>query len=101
MKKQAVYKYALQGNYINSVVMPVGAQILSVGHQPNLNQISIWALVDIEEKETEERGFLLAMTGQTMEVDKRTEAVFEHKFLNTIILNKGELVVHVFEIAKK
>jgi hypothetical protein len=83
-----IYKYPL--HYFRddeSIYMPAGAQILSVGVQNDLPMI--WALVDPQQP-PELRKILTFETGQE---------IFEEPgvFIGTYILHGGALVYHVFE----
>jgi hypothetical protein len=86
MKK--VYKYKLlQG--INRLMMPEGAQVLTVQLQEDIP--TIWALVD-PDSPLKERAFLLAGTGHEIEVNTSAQPVY----VGTVQIDW--MVWHCFEV---
>lgn len=92
-----IYKYPLDldGPDIKEIRMPVGANVLSV--QVQRDAVCLWALVptdtaalvDIEET----RRFLMIGTGHRL--PERPD-----RFIGTVQLVGGALVLHVFELEK-
>lgn len=76
--------------YIQSILMPKGAEILTVQTQNGIP--CIWALVDIE-AEKEPRVFDIFGTGHPVTFDMGVE----RKYINTFQLKGGALVFHLFE----
>lgn len=86
MKK--VFKYTIEpDDYIN-LLLPRGAEVLSIQEQDGHTQL--WALVD-PHNETEVRTFRLAGTGHPIEDDKL-------EFIGTFQLKNLGLVFHLFEV---
>ena len=95
-KKVLKYSLELKSDVVNSdapvcIMMPVRAQILSIGVQTHLvNQIQVWALVDDESGWVEWKYFYIVGTG--------VAAGFLNnniKFVGTVQTPVGE-VYHVF-----
>ncbi len=86
-----VYKYVIKPGDRATIEMPKGAQILSVHDQGT--DIFVWALVDPEERQMEEREFLIVATGQDRDDIKNA------KFIGTVLFAQFNfsLVFHVFE----
>jgi hypothetical protein len=70
--------------------MPKGSVILSV--QAQNDEPQIWALVPVDEEETQARRIFILNTGEP--IDVITECVF----LGTFQLRNGAYVGHVFEM---
>ena len=85
-----IYKYELPTSGSIKIGIPYKSQILSVKNQHN-NTLVLYALVDPEEEEIQQRTFIVATTGG-IEVDSGT-----HQFIDTVMLANGAYVVHVFE----
>ena len=85
---KTVWKYVLKPGDVVTVNMPRGATILSVGEHQNV--MFLWALVDPAEP-YEMRQFCIAGTGH-----ERTD--LDGRFIGTIQLAAGMLVLHVFEV---
>ena len=75
-----------------SILMPKGAEILSLQVDQKNNHPTIWALVD-SEAETEERFFELFGTGHEIYEDMG----IERKYIGTYQYQRGEFVGHLFE----
>lgn len=85
--RKAVFKYPLSVADSQEIQMPEGAEILSVQVQGGV--VCLWALVDMDAKETTRR-FELYGTGHDFRPG-------EQKFIGTIQLYAGSIVFHVFE----
>jgi hypothetical protein len=87
-----IFKYKLpQPSGAQTIQMPQGAVILSVGMQRNFGVI--WAIVD-EDAPPVNRKFEVLLTGST--VPDATAVL--GKFLGTLILGDGDFVLHVFDL---
>ena len=86
---KVIYKYPLELSTIG-VMMPVGAQILSVKEQ--FGGIVIYALVDPGELKRSMVQFRVFGTGHPLP----PEAIAGVRFLGTIKLKDGKLMFHVF-----
>ena len=84
-----VYKYPLDIQDEATVMMPIGARVLSV--QVQNGRPCLWAAVDPTETEIEKRLFRIAGTGHPIHDD------VVDGFIGTIQLYDGKLVFHVFE----
>lgn len=80
-----VWKFVLSP-YTQSIYMPDGAQVLSVGAQHQ--KVCVWALVNPNNPVVPRR-FVLAVTGHDVPGHGR--------FLGTVILEGGGLVFHIWE----
>ncbi len=76
-----------------SIVMPFGAEILTIQTDEKNNHPTIWAMVDPEEKEKEERYFELFGTGHEIPEDMG----IERKYIGTYQYQRGAFVGHIFE----
>ena len=101
MTHLVVYKYDLPLTSAPCETLPIklpcGAQILRVGEQgadPLLGpRLFIWALVDPDEQEEEQRYVLTAGTGHKIEVGALSQ---RWAYQETVICLGGQLVVHVW-----
>lgn len=84
-----VYKYILSAEDYSTIVLPAGAQILSVHEQRD--QIYLWVLIDPNEKGVETHKFRVAGTCH----DITDEAL---RFIGSVLMYGGSLVFHVFEV---
>lgn len=91
MKK--IYKYELIAEDYNTILLPKGAQPLSVQVQGEHGHVRMWCLVDPNETEDEKRIFRIAGTGHPI-VDENLV------YIDTFQLYDGGFVGHVFEIIK-
>jgi len=82
-----IWKYELEVTDVQSVIMPRGAEVLSVQNQGG--SICLWVIVDPKE-ENVWREFEIIGTGNPMEPDIR------RSFIGTVQVDR--LVWHVFEI---
>jgi len=88
---QTIYKFPLKKMDGQNIIMPRGAEILTVQTQ---NEIPcLWALVNPEEKETDARFIEMVGTGHPIANDMATE----RKYIGTFQLYGGTLVFHCFE----
>jgi len=86
MKK--IYKYPVEVADVQTILLPIGAQILSVQEQKG--KPYIWAIVN-PETDSEPRRFRLYGTGHNIETDNVL------KYIGTFQLLCGRLVFHLFE----
>lgn len=86
MKK--IYKYPVEVADVQTILLPLGAQILTVQEQNG--QPYIWAIVN-PETDSEPRRFRLYGTGYNIETDNVL------KYIGTFQLLCGRLVFHLFE----
>jgi len=83
-----VFKYDLEVSDRQTLALPRGAKILSVGLQHG--NIKVWALVDDTYSETEDRTFVMHGTGHN------ADDVVGLQFIGTVIMLNDNLVFHVF-----
>lgn len=96
---KSVYKYPLTAQ-TNKLRLPKGAEILSAGWQAP--EVVIWALIDTEQTEAEERHIEVAGTGWPLPVGE--DKTVEFKFITTVQMNDTaimRLVWHIFEVVHK
>lgn len=87
-----VLKYALPIHGHAVIEMPEGAEIISVRNQRE--QITLWATAK-NERHSEKRDLYVAMTGEPVHFINA-----EPRFLDTVLLDGGNYVAHVFEILR-
>lgn len=87
--KKTIWKFEITPN-VNYIMMPIGAEILSVQTQ-NENPC-IWALVEPDNGK-EERYFDVFGTGHEVYCDMGVD----RKFIGTFQMQGGSLVFHLFE----
>jgi hypothetical protein len=87
--ERIIFKYELPVVEHSSVAMPVGAKILCA-HEQHGN-VCLWALIDPTENRTKIRLFRIAGTGHPIEYTD------QFVFIDTVFLDDGSLVFHVFE----
>jgi len=85
----AIYKYELSEEKVQWVSLPLNSIILSVVEQ--YQKIVMYVIVDAEQENTQEIEFLLLGTGQIFNI-----WLEDYKFLNTVKLSGGNVMVHVF-----
>ena len=90
MKEQSIYKYELEITDNQNILLPIGAQILTVQNQNG--KACLWALVD-PNKETEARHIEIFGMGQPVLSDMGTS----REYISTFQMHGGQLVFHVFE----
>jgi hypothetical protein len=91
MEKQ-IWKYKLKNTELQNITMPRYSRILCVQSQKGIP--CIWALVDINEKNTETRNIEIFGTGQAIPY---TDPGVSRQYLGTFQIYDGDLVFHVFE----
>ena len=89
--EKRIYKYTLEQMGIQSITLPKGAEILTI--QTQFNDAQLWALVDPEEQDREERRIEIFGTGHAIYYDMGVN----RKYLATYQLDDGNYVFHVFE----
>ena len=85
-----VFKYPVEIRNKFSVMMPDGAEILTVQMQHNKPQM--WALVD-QSKPEKERIFRISGTGHPMVYDMGSM----YEYINSFQMRGGDLIFHLFE----
>ena len=88
---KAIYKYEvfLNGSDEDTLTLPKGAIFRSVyerGHK-----VCVWFEVDTEEKETEDRKFVIYETGRPFKN-------YRHEFLVAIFPHDAMFVFHIYEV---
>jgi len=83
-----IFKYELDLQQKQGIMMPAGAEVLSV--QPQMGQLCMWAAVDVEAP-PELRHFVLYATGEELPAD-------HGRFVATVQGAGGALVFHLFEV---
>ncbi|WP_426447603.1 DUF7352 domain-containing protein [Paenibacillus sp. S-38] len=86
---RTIYKYPIELQNKQLLELPKGSRVLSA--QEQYGGINIYALVDTDLKETEKIVILLYGTGHRI-----TEDIEEYRFLDTVSMHGGNLVIHVF-----
>lgn len=89
MKK--IFKYPVPSEGEFQIMLPKGAQVLSV--QTQKGKPCFWALVDPDEKQSDFRKFRLAGTGHPIETENL------RGFIGTFQLLNGDLIFHLFEVS--
>lgn len=84
----AVWKYFIEGQ-TSKIRMPIGADVLSAESQGD--EIVIYSLVNTKEVDTQEIEIKIFGTGQPIELN-----IKEYTFLDTLKLEDGSLMLHVF-----
>lgn len=83
-----IYKYTLQITDLQTIMLPVGAHILSVGNQHDY--LCLWAMID-PSNEQQARTIEIIGTGNPIEVSQN----INRRFIGTAIFTT--FVWHVFE----
>jgi len=92
-----IHKYQLNLESKTQIDLPLGAEVLSVGCQKDVednfifNQLFIWIKLETKEGWTNPRYFKVYGTGQKIDSD------FQYRFIGTIQTMQGLLIWHVFE----
>lgn len=89
--KKKIYKYDLDVTDIQVISLPLGSEILTVQTQFDIPRL--WALVDPNELDTEERTIEIFGTGQDVHYDMG----IDRKYISTFQMHAGNLVFHAFE----
>lgn len=90
---KTIYKYPIQVITENLVIMPKGADILTVQVQKGIP--FIWALVDKEQENQETKIIEVFGTGHDIHELMHRQT---RKYIDTFQLHQGELIFHVFEV---
>lgn len=90
MKK--IYKHRLKGLEEELIILPKGAEILSVNNQ--FEHLVIWVLFDTNERDDELRKIVTYRTGQEITDSENLN------FIDTVLFDQGNLVIHIFEKTK-
>lgn len=87
---KTIHKYVISTNVTcNKISMPMGAKIISAHEQHG--EVCIWAIVNTE-LAMEIRNIVVFGTGQQI------IKALNLSFIDTVHLNSGDLVFHVFEL---
>jgi len=87
-----IHKYVLPLEDHSRALMPVGAEVLSAHEQDD--KVCVWALIDPAQNQNQTRTFVIVGTGATMEYHDQL------RFIDTVHLYEGSLVLHVFEFRR-
>lgn len=85
-----IFKYELDGVTRQTIIMPEGATILSA--QIQKGRLCLWASVDLDGG-PDHREFVLVGTGEDAPPEPS-------KYLATIQVSGGSVVLHLFELVK-
>lgn len=88
---KTIYKYPLKIETPQTIILPIGAKILSIQNQ--LDEAVLWAIVDNNVK-TEQRHFYFFGTGHELPEVFGTDL----NYITTIQQDDGNYVWHIFEI---
>ena len=88
---KAIWKFPLQLVDIQDVVMPKGAEILTV--QVQKDDLCMWAAVDPREDTIANTIFIHGTGHQIEDFEKK-------KYISTFQIAEGDLIFHVFELLK-
>lgn len=91
--KQVIWKYFIESFGVNRLSMPMGAVILTAAAQGGFS--CVWALVDPDKVKVARR-ILVATTGAEIPPGGLTGA----RFIGTVLLHEGSLVVHCFDLGE-
>lgn len=86
---KTIWQYTIETLHDNVLEIPKGGQVLSIQIQGGLPQL--WVLID-PNAEKGKRTFRLHGTGHGVPDSDKLN------FIGTVQLDKGELVLHVFEV---
>ena len=92
---KTIYKYSINTGF-TLITLPKRSQIFSANYDEN-GVLSIWAAVDTEEEEIEERFVYLTGTGWPLEDLKD----WNYRFIDTVIDKNNGLIWHVFELEER
>lgn len=84
---KTIFKYPIEVTDKQTVKLPVDSLVISVLNQNG--QLVIYALVDTEEKEVEEKTIRIFGTGHPVDVEE-----FDYNFLGSVMMD--EFVWHIF-----
>jgi len=88
---KTIYKYPLAVTDFQEVLLPVGAEILTV--QTQGETACMWALVNPNETQKEARNIEIFGTGHPIGYDMG----ISRKYISTFQMHGGQLVFHAFE----
>lgn len=101
-----IFKYPVEITDEQFIALPKGANILTVQAKPKPRlqtkmtlepeKVFLWAIVDPEETEMEDRHILILGTGHDIPEITKTEQCLG--YLGTVQLQNGTLVFHIFEV---
>lgn len=88
---QKIYKYEVytQPTVQQTINIPFGAEVLSVGMQQGVIQLWVWVNILAPEKA---RNFVIFGTGHTI------PDTLNLRFIGTVQLDEGSFIYHVFEV---
>jgi len=89
-----IFKYYIETTDETTISLPKGARILTAQVHPVSNGIYIWALVDPDEEEIEDRTIQIYGTGHSIPEHYYPDQLI---YINTVQLHLGQLVFHIFE----
>jgi hypothetical protein len=84
---KTIWKFPLSITDTQSIMLPVGARILSVQFQGN--QLCLWVLVDLDERLVRRRTILIYGTGNPIDSE------IEMQYIDSV--QDVQLVWHIFE----
>ena len=87
--KTKIWKYRLEKTVMQSILLPIGYNILTA--QVQHKEITLWVEVNPDEKKMIYVDFMLHGTGQTLEMS-------QGKYINTLQLFGGDLVLHLYKV---
>ena len=90
--KRTIWKYELELYGHQTIEMPLGSHILTV--QSQKGNLCIWALVDPDETETEERTIEIYTTGRMITYTDE----LHKQYIGTVQLDSGDFIAHIFEV---
>ena len=88
---KTIYKYPLAVTDFQEVLLPIGAEILTV--QAQGENAFMWALVNPNEQQKEARNIEIFGTGHPIVYDMG----ISRKYISTFQMHGGQLVFHAFE----
>lgn len=88
---KTIYKYPLAVTDFQEVLLPIGAEILTV--QTQRETACMWALVNPSETQKEARSIEIFGTGHPIGYDMG----ISRKYISTFQMHSGQLVFHAFE----
>lgn len=91
MTEMKIWKFPLKERTWQSIEMPTGARVLSVGEQHG--QLCLWAMVEPHKGLDESRVFAIFGTGEAF-------PTFEGHFIGTTQMLDGA-VLHLFEVTEQ
>jgi len=84
-----IYKYLLDLANEQTLSLPKGAKVLYVHSQKDT--LRLWALVNIQESEMEDRRILIIGTGKPVPAD-----IEEFSYITTVHMCNDDLIWHIF-----